>query len=114
MCSVIEIKTANEYYIHYHTIDSDNNDKQLSDISENSEETNDTLENKHIDEDKSVTTKISIITYNCDVNDDNNTVDKVKTVSEHELPVTAEVNNGEEEDRGTGYNFGKKWSYLPG
>ena len=33
---------------------------------------------------------------------------------EREMPLQAPEESGEVEDRGTGYNFGKKWTYLNG
>ena len=35
-------------------------------------------------------------------------------MDEIELPLLAPEAGATEEDKGTGYNFGKRWSYLPG
>ena len=114
MCSVVEIKTDKEFYIHYHSPESmesseevneeeeeihplfkrtsnldSSSDKDLSDISEHDEEANLVL-----------------------VSENKREVEKPKLSATIDLPIMG--SNDDLEDKGSGYNFGKKWSYFNG
>ena len=114
MCSVVEIKTDKEFYIHYHSPESmesskevndeeeeihplfmrtsnsdSSSDKDLSDISEKDEETNLVL-----------------------VSENKREVERPKLSATIDLPIGGLNDNLEV--KGSGYNYGKKWSYFNG